>query len=127
MMAFAPPLLKSLTTRTSPFWCTPLKLNPAPDFELPRVTWFWKNQKPFWASPLLSKRSIPKKISLHVDVLDVQLAFVAVVYLAANPFRSTSLPGKPPTPCCHSQLEMSRGSLEPPPVNMWPLATVWDA
>ena len=50
-----PPFEKSLMIRRSPAACVPLKVpfafNP---------TGFWKNQKPCWASPLLSKRSEPK-------------------------------------------------------------------
>jgi hypothetical protein len=49
-----PPLLKSVTTRTSPALCTPVKPVPPPTLLVPSAIEFWKNQKPCWASPLLS-------------------------------------------------------------------------
>src|SRR2546428_3376140 len=120
-------MLKSLTTRTSPFLWTPLKGEPEPDMPVPSVvTLFWKNQNPFCASPLLSNRSMPKNTTLQIEVVDGQvLVFASRLYLAAKPFRRASLPGRPPIPVVQPQLEMSIGSLEPPPVKAVPLATVW--
>src|SRR6266849_6203097 len=86
---------------------TPVKLCPPPLLALPRLIWFWKNQKPFWASPLLSKRSIPKKICLHVVAATEpgQLALGDVVYSAAKPFSKMSLPGRPPVAWFQAELE----------------------
>jgi hypothetical protein len=61
MIETVPPLEKSLTIRTSPLVCTPLKV----PFAFSE-TFFWKNQKPCWASPLLSKRSEPKNSRLQL-------------------------------------------------------------
>src|SRR5439155_26082998 len=51
----APPFVKSLTIKRSPFEWTPLK-PPLPS----RLILFWKNQKPAVESPLFAKRSMPK-------------------------------------------------------------------
>src|SRR3989442_11859911 len=113
MVEVVPPTLKSLTTSTSPFlWKLgePLKLWPPPLLVLPRVILFWKNQKPFCASPALSNRSMPKKMTLQVEVLDGHVVlFVARVYRAAKPFRRMSFPGKPPLAWFQAQLETSIG------------------
>ena len=81
-----PPLLKSVTTNTSPFLCTPV--NPVPPPTLPPLSpiEFWKNQNPCCASPLLSKRSEPK----------YSTSPAAVEYRAAKLCRRLSLSGRPP-------------------------------
>ncbi len=81
-----PPLLKSLMTSRSPFLCVAaapvsgsqkpvpppitcgqaVSTTPSPLASNPVLTLFWKNQKPCCASPLLSKRSEPKKITSQV-------------------------------------------------------------
>jgi hypothetical protein len=61
-----PPLLKSLITSRSPALWTPLNLKPPPLLTSVCSILFWKNQKPCWASPLLSKRSEPKYRTSHV-------------------------------------------------------------
>src|SRR5436190_535043 len=112
-----PPLLKSLMTRTSPFACTPVKPEPPPTLLLPRVIRFWKNQNPCWASPLLSKRSEPKKINSQVGfVPDGQFVLGGAEYRAANPCSRLSLSGNPPTSSFQAHWLISIGSLDPPPV-----------
>src|SRR5215471_1430571 len=60
MIDVVPPLLKSLMISTSPALCSPVNLL-APCAGPPlSLTLFCMNQKPCWASPLLSKRSDPK-------------------------------------------------------------------
>src|SRR5215470_479968 len=105
MIEVVPPLLKSLTTSRSPSLCTPLKL---PLLVPTRPIWFWKNQNPCCASPLLSRRSEPKYSTCPSDV----------EYRAAKLCRRLSLSGRPPAPSFHPQLLMSCGSLDPPPVKM---------
>src|SRR5437763_3936751 len=68
MVDVVPPLLKSLMISRSPSLCTPVKLVPPPFGVVPRPIAFWKNQKPCWASPLLSKRSEPKNSTSHFFV-----------------------------------------------------------
>jgi len=63
-----PPLLKSLTIRMSFVRCEPVKPVPPPDLAPAVVILFWKNQTPFWASPLLSKRSRPANSRSHFEV-----------------------------------------------------------
>src|SRR5260221_13597672 len=121
-------MLKSLTTSRSRFRCAPVKVWPPPLLVLPSPTAFWKNQKPFWASPALSNRSIPKNSTLHVELLDGQVAGLeGKLYRAANPLSRMSLPGKPPDAWFQAQLETSMGSLEPPPVNVVPVEAPCDA
>src|SRR5215475_10799158 len=98
-----PPLLKSLRTSRSPTLCTPLNVP-----LLLSVTWFWKNQKPCWASPLLSKRSEPK----------YRTSFEPAGYRAAKLSCRLSLSGRPPDWSFHAQLERSIGSFDPPPVKI---------
>src|SRR5713226_6540212 len=135
-------MLKSLTTSTSPFlWhgvAEQVNDMPPPDFEPPVVdTWFWRNQNPFWASPALSKRSMPKKTSLQgvaggwllmpggglgrpepFEDPGQVVESPGELYRAANPFRRMSLPGRPPLAWFQAQPSMGRGSFEPPPVNV---------
>src|SRR5216684_3869241 len=138
-------MLKSLTTRTSPFLWTPVKLVPPPLLVVPGLghvaggvtgpqIGFWKNQKPFCASPLLSNRSIPKTITLQVPVAGFvplgqvpEGAVAGRLYRAAKPFKRMSLPGRPPLAWFQAQLEMSMGSLEPPPVNVVPVLAPCEA
>src|SRR6266568_97734 len=129
MVETTPPMLKSLTTRRSPFMWTPVKVWPPPLLPAPRLIWFWKNQKPFCASPALSNRSMPKKICLHVPAATEpgQLPLGDVVYSAANPFSKMSLPGRPPVAWFQAQLETSMGSLEPPPVKVVPVEAPCEA
>src|SRR5215469_8191023 len=129
MVAVEPPTLKSLTTSRSPFLWTPLKPWPPPLLLVPREIAFWKNQKPFWASPLLSKRSMPKKSCLQGWEADDpgQLALAAETYWALKPFSRMSLPGRPPVPWFQAQLEMSMGSLEPPLVKVVPVVAPCEA
>src|SRR2546422_87533 len=47
------------------------------------------------------------------------------LYRAAKPFSRMSLPGRPPVPCCQSQPDVSRGSLEEPPVKVVPVLAPW--
>ncbi len=137
MVDIVPPMLKSLTTSTSPFmWHgvaagpKQVKANPPPLLVVVvGLILFWRNQNPFCASPELSKRSMPKKTSLHgVEAVDPgQLTSAGVLYRAAKPLRRMSLPGRPPDPWFQAQLEMSMGSLEPPPVKVVPLLAGWKA
>ena len=55
MFGALPPFVKALTTKTSPSECRPLN----EPFAF-RLTGLWKNQKPTFASPLVSNRSAPK-------------------------------------------------------------------
>src|SRR6266571_2751205 len=48
-----------------------------------------------------------------------------VSYRAAKAFRRTSLPGKPPLAWFQAQLELSMGSVEPPPVKVVQVAAPW--
>ena len=61
-----PPLLNWLISSRSPFWWLPLNLKPPCEAVLVRLIFSLKNQKPSWASPLLSKRSTPKKMTSQV-------------------------------------------------------------
>src|SRR5436190_11444416 len=124
MVDVLPPLLKSLMISRSPSLWTPLKLKPPPFDVLPRVILFWKNQKPCWASPLLSKRSEPKNSTSQVaadpagqSVPSVLSVSGASEYRAAKPWTRLSLSGRPPA-SFQAQLEMSIGSFEPPPVKI---------
>jgi hypothetical protein len=85
--------------------------------------WFWKNQNPCCASPLLSRRSDPKYSTWHVDA--VPLGQVPVfepvdgnVYLAAKLCSRLSFAGRPPAPSFHAHWLTSFGSFDPPPVKM---------
>src|SRR5258708_8710414 len=129
MVEIVPPMLKSLTTRRSPFLWTPVKVWPAPTLVVPRPIGFWKNQNAFCASPLLSNRSMPKKTTLQVGPPPAGhvVALAGRLYRAAKPFRRTSLPGRPPAPWFQAQLLMSIGSLEPPPVKVVPPLADWEA
>src|SRR5258706_3714640 len=129
MVEIVPPMLKSLTTRRSPFLWTPVNVWPAPTLVVPSPIGFWKNQNAFCASPALSNRSIPKKTTLQLvpPPPGQVVALAGRVYRAAKPFSKMSLPGRPPEPWFQAQLETSIGSLEPPPVNLGSLLADWVA
>src|SRR6478735_7563726 len=112
-----PPLLKSLRMSRSPGLWTPTNLPVAGS----RVTLFWKNQKPCCASPLLSKRSEPKKRTSQLVAVPGALqvvAFFGIEYLAAKASWRLSLSGRPPSWSFHCHPVRVSGSLEPPPVKM---------
>src|SRR5438067_11807366 len=116
-----PPFEKSLMTSRSPFLWTPLNAKPPPLFVLLSVILFWKNQKPCWASPLLSKRSEPKNSTSQVaadpagqSVPSVLSVSGASEYRAAKPWTRLSLSGRPPA-SFQAQLAMAIGAFEPPP------------
>src|SRR5690349_20331000 len=127
MVAVVPPLLKSLMTRRSPFLWTPVKPVPPPTLLEPRPIAFWKNQKPCWASPLLSKRSEPKYNTSHLTVRSrggwpvppvpfghVPLGAVpSSVNRAAKLWTRLSLSGNPPAPSFHAHPLISPGSFDP--------------
>src|SRR6478752_6843359 len=111
-----PPLLKSLRMSRSAFLWTPTNLPVAGS----RVTLFWKNQKPCWASPLLSKRSEPKnRTSQLVAVAGAgQVEDFGMEYRAAKVSWRLSLSGRPPAWSFHCHPVSVSGSLDPPPVKM---------
>src|SRR5262252_9410520 len=119
MIDVVPPLLKSVTTSTSPSLCTPVNPVPPPTLLLPSAIEFWKNQKPCCASPLLSRRSEPKNSSSQVGAEPAgQVAEGGSEYLAAKLCSRLSLSGRPPAPSFHAHWLMSCGSFDPPPVKM---------